>query len=61
MAERHERWLAMARNDLDFAALGLDHGFFSQTCFLSQQASEKALIRRESPFFRYYEKESVWV
>ena len=43
MTERREHWLSMANDDLAFAELGLSNGFFSQVCFLSQQASEKAL------------------
>jgi len=38
-----ERWLAQAESDLAFAALGLREGFFAQTCFVCQQAAEKAL------------------
>lgn len=37
------RWLAQAENDLAFAELGLREGFFAQTCFICQQAAEKAL------------------
>ena len=43
MSERHERWMALAENDLAFARLGLSHDFHSQVCFISQQAAEKAL------------------
>ena len=43
MSEPHENWLAKAEDDQDFAALGLEHEYFSQVCFLSQQAVEKAL------------------
>lgn len=38
-----ERWFAQARSDLAFAQHGLDGGFYAQTCFMSQQAGEKAL------------------
>lgn len=38
-----ERWLQMATDDLAFAKLGLQHGYFANVCFLSQQAAEKAL------------------
>ena len=37
------RWLAQAESDLAFAEVGLREGFFAQTCFVCQQASEKAL------------------
>jgi HEPN domain-containing protein len=37
------RWLAQARSDLAFGELGLREGFFAQTCFVCQQAAEKAL------------------
>ena len=37
------RWILQAENDLAFAQLGLREGYYSQACFLSQQAAEKAL------------------
>lgn len=37
-----ERWLAQAENDLAFAEHGVELGFFAHTCFLAQQAAEKA-------------------
>jgi len=37
------RWLAQVESDLAFAELGLREGFFAQTCFICQQAGEKAL------------------
>ncbi len=37
------RWLAQAESDLAFAEVGLREAFFAQTCFICQQASEKAL------------------
>jgi HEPN domain-containing protein len=37
------RWLAQAESDLAFAEVGLREGFFAQTCFVCQQAGEKAL------------------
>ena len=43
MTEPHERWLDKAEDDLRFAELGLKEGFYSQVCFLSQQAAEKSL------------------
>ena len=38
-----DRWWKQAENDYKFARVGLDEGFYSQTCFLSHQACEKAL------------------
>ena len=35
--------LRQAENDLDWAHHSLSGGFFSQTCFIGQQAAEKAL------------------
>jgi len=43
MKKPHEGWFFMARSDLDFAKSGLDDGFYSHVCFLSQQAVEKAM------------------
>ena len=37
------RWLRQAENDLALAHIVLREGFFSQTCFLAQQISEKAM------------------
>jgi HEPN domain-containing protein len=37
------RWYRQAQNDLAFAAKGFEEGFFSQVCFLCQQAGEKAV------------------
>lgn len=37
------RWILQSENDLAFAQLGLREGYYSQACFLSQQAAEKAL------------------
>ena len=42
-AEEAKRWLAQAENDLKFASLALKEAFFSQCCFISQQAAEKAV------------------
>ena len=39
----HKKWLAKAEDDLKFAKVGLENQFYSQVCFLSQQAIEKAL------------------
>ncbi len=36
-------WLRQAENDLDWARHSLSGGFFSQTCFIAQQAGENAL------------------
>lgn len=36
-------WLNQAKNDLSWAKLGLDNKFYSQACFTSQQAGEKAI------------------
>ena len=36
-------WLAASDSDLAFAELGARDGFYSQACFESQQAAEKAL------------------
>lgn len=38
-----ERWLRQAEHDLEFARMALREGFFSQACFIAQQAAEKAL------------------
>jgi HEPN domain-containing protein len=37
------RWLGQAEDDLEFARVGLEEGFYAQACFLSQQSGEKAL------------------
>ncbi len=38
-----ERWLVQARSDLGFAEVGAREGYHAQTCFMCQQAAEKAL------------------
>ena len=38
-----ERWLDQAEYDLGFARLALREKYFSQACFISQQAAEKAV------------------
>jgi HEPN domain-containing protein/predicted nucleotidyltransferase len=38
-----ERWLDQAEYDLGFARLALREEYFSQACFVSQQAAEKAV------------------
>lgn len=37
------RWVAQARRDLEAARLLTSHGLHAQSCFLAQQAAEKAL------------------
>jgi HEPN domain-containing protein len=36
-------WYKQAQNDLKWAEASLTQGFYSQTCFISQQAGEKAI------------------
>lgn len=43
MPKRHEEWFLKAEDDLKFAKVGLEEGFYAQVCFLSQQAIEKCL------------------
>lgn len=43
MTAPHESWFRKAEDDIAFARLGLEHCYYSQVCFLSQQAAEKAL------------------
>lgn len=40
---RHNDWLRQAENDLEWGALSFEGGFYAQTCFIAQQAAEKAL------------------
>lgn len=40
---RSKDWLQQAENDLQFAGYALSGKYFSQVCFVSQQAAEKAL------------------
>jgi HEPN domain-containing protein len=40
---RHKDWLNQAENDLLWAEHSYNGGFYSQTCFIAQQASEKIL------------------
>jgi HEPN domain-containing protein len=40
---RYLDWFKQAKNDIQWAEHSLDGGFFSQTCFIAQQSSEKAL------------------
>jgi len=44
--DRSRDWLAQVKNDLLFARNALKDGFFSQCCFITQQAAEKALKSR---------------
>ena len=43
MKKPAEPWFVRAEDDLRFAKLGLDHQYYSQVCFLAQQAAEKSL------------------
>ncbi|GJQ60521.1 MAG: HEPN domain-containing protein [Candidatus Scalindua sp. AMX11] len=40
---RYQDWLKQAANDLEWAKHSLEGEFYAQTCFISQQAGEKAL------------------
>ncbi|MDO3378344.1 HEPN domain-containing protein [Geoalkalibacter halelectricus] len=40
---RYQDWLRQAENDLQWARHSFSGGFFAQTCFIAQQAAEKAL------------------
>jgi HEPN domain-containing protein len=40
---RSKDWLAQAKNDLMWGKASLKEKYYSQTCFISQQAAEKAL------------------
>ena len=40
---RYRDWLRQAENDLEWVHHSFSGGFFSQTCFIAQQAAEKAL------------------
>jgi HEPN domain-containing protein len=40
---RYPDWFNQAENDIQWAEHSLAGGFFSQTCFIAQQASEKTL------------------
>jgi len=42
-ADRVGDWMRQAENDLEWAAHSLSGGYFAQTCFVAQQAGEKAL------------------
>lgn len=43
MKSQVEKWLKMAQADLGFAKCGLEDGYYSHVCFLSQQCAEKCL------------------
>jgi HEPN domain-containing protein len=47
-------WLKQSRSDLKYARSGAADGFYSQACFVAQQAAEKALkaiyVKRRIPF-----------
>jgi len=47
---RYRDWLSQAENDLLWGNESLKNGFYAQTCFVAQQASEKAL--KALGFFR---------
>ncbi len=42
-ATEGRRWLDQAADDLDTAALLVEHGRYAVACFLAQQAAEKAM------------------
>ena len=41
--QEHEKWLAIAKEDLGVAKLSLSGKYFSTVAYLSQQCAEKAL------------------
>jgi HEPN domain-containing protein len=43
MAERSGDWYSQAKRDLEMASEALKSGYFEWTCFISQQAAEKAV------------------
>lgn len=43
MPERSQDWFRQAKRDLESAKVLLKNGFFEWTCFIAQQASEKAV------------------
>jgi len=50
---RYLDWFRQAENDLEWAECSLSGGFFAQTCFVAQQAGEKAL--KAFCFFKGYD------
>lgn len=53
---RAQDWLNQAKNDLLWAKQGIASGFYSQVCFLSQQAAEKAI--KAIAYYQEYEVRS---
>lgn len=51
--KRAKDWLNQAKNDLKWANESLKLGFYSQTCFISQQAGEKAI--KSIAYFQEYD------
>ena len=51
--QRAHDWLKQAVNDISWARQGLETGYYSQVCFLSQQAAEKAT--KAIAYYREYE------
>jgi len=43
MPERSADWIKQAIRDLEVAEILLEHGFFEWSCFIAQQAAEKAV------------------
>jgi len=43
MSARYKDWMSQAENDLDWGNDSCSNGFYAQSCFISQQSSEKAL------------------
>jgi HEPN domain-containing protein len=43
ISDRSRDWLAQAKNDLGWAKVSLEAGYYSQVCFICQQAAKKAL------------------
>jgi HEPN domain-containing protein len=43
MAERSADWMRQAKRDLEMAEKAMESGFFEWTCFIAQQAAEKAV------------------
>ncbi|MBI1884261.1 MAG: HEPN domain-containing protein [Chlamydiae bacterium] len=64
MTAPHERWIYFAEEDLAFAKAGLEDGFYSHVCFLSQQAVEKMmkgyLVSQGKDYPRTHGLVSLW-
>jgi len=43
MAERSADWMKQAKRDLEMATKARESGFYEWTCFIAQQAAEKAV------------------